>query len=84
MINFIEEAYKHCKPIAASSEGVNLLAELGLVDSEAAGAKSGQMMSDMGVVALMGKPNDVFNTAFIDAIKAHRHWDREKDESIPA
>jgi catalase len=84
MVNFIEEAYKHCKPIAASSEGVNLLAELGLVDSEAAGTKSGQIVSDMGVVTLMAKPNDAFNKAFVDAIKAHRHWDREKDETIPA
>jgi catalase len=84
MVNFIEEAYKHCKPIAASSEGVNLLAELGLVDSEAAGTKSGQIVSDMGVVTLMAKPNDAFNRTFVDAIKAHRHWDREKDETIPA
>lgn len=84
VVNFITEAYKHCKPIAASGEGVNLLAELGLVDSEAAGTKSGQVISEMGVVALMAKPNDAFNKAFVEAIKAHRHWAREKDESIPA
>jgi catalase len=84
VINFITEAYKHCKPIAASGEGVNLLAQLGIVDSEAAGTKSGQLINEQGVVALMAKPNDEFNKAFVDAIKTHRHWDREKDESIPA
>ena len=45
VVNFITEAYKHCKPIGATGEGVNLLAELGLVDSEAAGTKSGQVIS---------------------------------------
>jgi catalase len=84
MVVFIEEAYKHCKPIAASGEGVNLLAELGLVDSEAAGTKSSQVISEMGVVTLMSKPTEGFTKAFVDALKMHRFWDREKDESIPA
>ncbi len=84
VVNFITEAYKHCKPIGATGEGVNLLAELGLVDSEAAGTKTGQVISELGVVALMAKPNDAFNKAFVEAIKAHRHWAREKDESVPA
>jgi catalase len=84
VVNFITEAYKHCKPIGATGEGVNLLAELGLLDSEAAGNRSGQVISEMGVVALSSKPNDAFNKSFVEAIKAHRHWAREKDESIPA
>jgi catalase len=84
VINFVTEAYKHCKPIAASGEGVDLLASLGLVDSEAAGTKSDTMLNELGVVALMDKPSDAFNKAFIDAIIAHRHWARETDESIPA
>lgn len=84
VVNFVTEAYKHCKPIAASGEGVDLLASLGLVDSEAAGTKSGKLLNELGVVALMGKPDDAFNKAFIEAIKAHRHWAREKDESVPA
>lgn len=84
MIIFIEEAYKHCKPIAATGEGVNLLAELGLVDSEAAGTKSNQIINELGVVALMAKPTEAFTDAFVDALKMHRFWEREKDESIPA
>jgi catalase len=84
VINFVSEAYKHCKPIAASGEGVDLLASLGLVDSEAAGTRSGKLLNELGVVALLGKPDDAFNKAFIDAIKAHRHWARENDESVPA
>jgi catalase len=84
MVIFIEEAYKHCKPIAATSEGVNLLAELGLVDSEAAGTKSNQIINELGVVALMSKPNAGFTKAFVDAMKMHRFWERENDESIPA
>ena len=84
VVNFITEAYKHCKPMGATGEGVNLLAELGLVDSEAAGTKSNQVVEEMGVVTLMDKPNDAFNKAFVEAIKAHRHWARETAENIPA
>jgi hypothetical protein len=46
------------------------------VDSEAAGTKT--IVSEMGVVALMAKPNDAFNKAFVEAIKAHRHWAGER------
>jgi catalase len=77
VIEFIEEAYKHCKPIAASGVGVALLQQTS-IESKLATAKDVQ--TDLGVVTTMGKPNAQFNQAFIDSIAAHRHWAREKTE----
>jgi catalase len=76
VIEFINEAYKHCKPIAASGEAVALLQQTSV---EAKLASSKDVMSDMGIVTSQGKPSDKFNQAFIAAIAMHRHWVREKN-----
>ncbi len=69
--HFILEAYRHYKAIGASKEGVDLLKACGL-DTGAP-----------GIVADPGGAGTVA-TAFVDAIKKHRHWDRKDTESIPA
>lgn len=50
-----------------------------------AGKTSSKVMSDKGVVTA---GNDAeakeFATKFIDAIKEHRHWDREEKMMVPA
>lgn len=69
-IHFINEAYKHCKAIAADTEGLELL-DLTYVPHE------GQP-SDAGVL-LNKKPED-----FAQAIAQHRFWEREKKGKVPA
>ena len=84
VINFINEAFKHCKAIGATSEAVGLLAETGIADVKLADSTGKGVISDKGVVTLQAAPTDEFNLAFTDAIAKHRHWIREKNENLPA
>lgn len=83
VLHFINEAFKHCKPIAASGEAIDLLAQSGIsgVDLSSDGVKD-----DMGVVSdrNLQQPDD-FIKQFVAAIVAHRHWTREgHKELVPA
>jgi catalase len=84
-LHFVNEAFKHCKPLAAMTEGVELL-----TDSSIQGVRlseperRGDIVSDKGVVTARGKVDVMqFATSFIDAIAAHRHWDREEKMHVP-
>ena len=82
-INFITEAFKHCKAIATSGEGINLfeLADLKGVNI----ASNGKVGADKGVVTCpSGGDLAQFSQAFIDAIMQHRHWMRTQKEMVPA
>ncbi len=81
VINFINEAFKHCKPIAASGTAVALLQQTS-IESKLSSGKD--VMSDQGVVTSQAAPNDEFNKAFVAAIAMHRHWIREKSDFVPA
>jgi catalase len=83
VINFINQAFKHCKPIGASSEAISLLMDTNIDNVKFASMNGNDTVSDKGVVTANGA-TDKFNNAFIEAIAAHRHWIREKDDSIPA
>jgi catalase len=86
-LHFVNEAFKHCKTIAAIGEGVDLLAESSLSGVELADNHSQKdLLTDKGVVtAKNGAGMDDFSSEFIQAIAQHRHWEREsiKDE-VPA
>ncbi len=69
-IEFVNEAFRHCKAIAATGEGVNFLKE----ETYAGKAK------DDKAVLLGDDPTD----AFIKAIAQHRNWEREKARKVPA
>ena len=75
--NFVAEAYKHCKAIAAAGAGVGLLAVwLGEKFSEA--NTTGKLVGeDKGVVTSRGPAGGNLAAAFINAIAQHRHWERE-------
>jgi catalase len=63
------EAYRHCKPIAATGEGVELLrASPGVLGSDGDGA--GILTANESSPALIQR--------FIAAIAAHRFWDRPR------
>jgi len=79
---FVAEAFKHCKAIAASGEGIELL--LKAIPPQA-GVKistvsENTVVSDQGVVS-SGKGS--VSAEFIKAIAQHRFWSR-KAEVIPA
>ncbi len=75
---FVAEAFKHCKPIAASSEGVDLLAEANLKTVHDKDKINGKINTELGVVTSHDDSKMAFSTAFIDAIKEHRHWQRSQ------
>jgi catalase len=72
-VEFIKEQYRHCKPILALGAGKDLI--------ESAGVKpmlpSGEF--DSGVLTFQDGELGNILPQFIEAIAAHRHFDRETD-----
>ncbi|HEX7706600.1 MAG TPA: catalase [Thermoanaerobaculia bacterium] len=74
-IAFVTEAFRHCKPIAADGEGVELLRECpGLFGS---GGETPE-----GVVTIENAADDAFARKFIDAIRQHRFWNRPRKNRV--
>jgi catalase len=83
-LNFIQEAFKHFKPIAASSEGIDLLTCSNIEGIDLSQA-NGKMCAEMGVITSRNVSEMVaFSEAFIDAIKEHRHWMRFQNKQVLA
>ncbi|HET6979896.1 MAG TPA: catalase [Pyrinomonadaceae bacterium] len=78
VFEFVTEAYKHCKTIAGSGAGVEILQLAGLIDGgEKDGSNGEDRRTDSGVVVGDGDIAGLA-TEFIQAISMHRHWEREK------
>jgi catalase len=75
-LRFINEAYRHCKPIAASAEGVELLKAAAYPGAEDILGADGVVTSDSTDVAGLTQQ-------FAEAIKQHRFWGREL-KAMPA
>jgi catalase len=76
--NFLNEAYKHCKTIAASGAGVELLESAGIIQKTADnGEKIRRSAAQAGIVTT--REDDVVKIApaFVKNISQHRHWERE-------
>jgi catalase len=73
-LHFVDEAFKHCKTIAATGAGVDLLGA----------TYAGRAGDDPGVVT--GPDSGVRDvaSAFVAAMALHRHWAREKASPTPA
>ena len=85
-LHFINEAYKHCKAIAATGAGIELL-RVSYVGTEIIpepNAEGNQLAAEEGVI--IGHDADVGDVAakFIHAIALHRHWNREMKDAVPA
>ena len=65
---FVQEAFKHCKTIAASDAAVVLV-------RSCLGLQSG---SDPGLILLQKVASKASCEVFIDATAQHRHWTREE------
>jgi catalase len=84
-LNFVHEAFKHCKPIAAMAEGVDFLRSTNIQGVRLHEPNSqDEVMVDRGVVTATNGGGNSFNDAFFQAIAQHRHWNREKKEQVPA
>ncbi|HEY0189790.1 MAG TPA: catalase, partial [Kofleriaceae bacterium] len=90
-VHFIQEAYKHYKPIAAIGDAADLvelddpaLSDVADEDENAAPAVTPGVVSSFGIVTARDPAAAAeLAAAFIQAIAAHRHWDRNVD-GIPA
>ncbi|MEK6289759.1 MAG: catalase-related domain-containing protein, partial [Acidobacteriota bacterium] len=78
-VNFLNEAYKHCKTIAATAAGVELLNTSDAREDSTAGENSagGGLAVNHGVITSRGASLDRVATEFIKALAHHRHWERE-------
>jgi len=75
--NFLIEAYKHCKTIAASGAGVELLASAGMVTANDEISRTDKLESRPGLVASRESYVQSLGDQFVKAIARHRHWERE-------
>lgn len=73
-LRFVREAFAHAKAIGATSEGVLLLRAAGLAIAESEGSR---LTDERGVVVAGMGQAEAFVIQWIEAIKEHRHFDRE-------
>jgi len=84
-LHFISEAFKHCKPIATSGRGIALLEKAQVLGVDFADKDAQTVTADKGVVtAGTDAEAEAFARQFIEAIKEHRHWNREEKIMVPA
>ncbi len=78
-VEFVTEAYKHCKTIAATGAGGRLLRAACLERDHMGGSdhEDNQNTEDEGLI--IGNKGDTRGVAvkFINAMAQHRHWERE-------
>lgn len=75
-IHFINEAFRHCKAIAADGAGIDL------IKASAAGPKIN--MKEKALKNMQGILLDRKSKDFISAIAQHRFWEREIPGKVPA
>lgn len=85
-VHFVNEAYKHCKAIAATGAGIALLnasymGEKKLVSVDPTGKK---VIVKDGVIVGGDDQVDQVAAEFIRAIAQHRAWDRAMQDNVPA
>jgi catalase len=78
-VEFVKEAYKHCKTIAATGAGGRFVRRACLGQNLVGGSehKGDQNAEDEGLI--IGKENDTRGviSKFTNAMAHHRHWARE-------
>jgi catalase len=74
--NFLNEAYRHCKTIAASGAGVQLLKTAGIIQGST-DTQAGRSSAEAGIVTDPDDGAAKIASAFIKGTSQHRHWERE-------
>ncbi|MDO8700606.1 MAG: catalase [Deltaproteobacteria bacterium] len=82
-LNFINEAYQHCKSLAMTGAGVELLRACRPALANIAEPNGNNPPADRGVVIIRGTASPKGAAKFIKAIAQHRHWSREVNEQVP-
>lgn len=80
-VHFLNEAFKHCKPIAAAEDAMQV------IDATYFSKKLPPDFSEESVLRegiLVGEPDKSFNSLLVKMIAQHRFWEREKPRLIPA
>ena len=82
-IHFVNEAFKHCKALAATGEGVDLLLASSIVAPGTNGTNPEQRLQKLSGVVAERKPKDLDGVAkrFMQAVAQHRAWDRQSPET---
>ena len=80
-LHFLEQAFKHCKAIAASSNALQVLQSTHFAKKLPEDSSDETVMRE-GVV--IGNDSNALATQFISAIAQHRFWEREKPRKVPA
>ena len=70
--HFVDEAFRHCKAIAATGEGADFVGD----------TFAGKAKDDKAVI--LGDKTNKIAGDFIKAIAQHRNWEREKARKVPA
>lgn len=81
--DFINEAFKYAKPIAAADEGVDLLQASDAKNVQLASPNTANQLSSALGVTTIRKPSDWagFSQEFVKQIAMHRHWERTSQAS---
>jgi catalase len=80
-VHFLNEAFRHCKPIAAADDALQVL-EATYFSKKLPPDYSTESVLMEGI--LVGKPNKKFSELFVNMIAMHRFWEREKPRQVPA
>jgi catalase len=78
-LTFVRESFSHAKPIGATNQGIAVLKAAELPGIELAGRRGQELVVSRGVVTGAGKDLSSFASAYADAIRAHRHFERSLD-----
>ncbi|PKQ29250.1 MAG: catalase HPII, partial [Actinobacteria bacterium HGW-Actinobacteria-10] len=80
--HFVNEQFKHHKPIGASGDGVELLMAADLVDIEL--AEGEREVKDQGVVTTRANLDKGFAESFVETMALGRDWSRMQKVLVPA
>lgn len=75
-IHFLNEAFKHCKAIAADTQALQVL------EATYFSKKISTESNELGII--ISDDPDALGRQFVTAIAQHRFWDREKARKVPA
>ena len=85
-LHFVDEAYRHCKAVAATGAGVDVLraSYLGAKGAIDASDDADAVSNKDGVVTGGDRQAARVASAFVSAIAQHRFWARESEDRVPA
>ncbi|OOQ60349.1 catalase [Mucilaginibacter pedocola] len=80
-VHFLNEAFKHCKPIAAHQDAMQVIEATYFSNKLPPDYKQDTVLSE-GI--LMGEVDSNYADLFVKMIAQHRFWEREKPRLVPA